>query len=148
MTKTIIKEIIIMLLLCLAIILVLGVLLYDYVPMAKVIPEEVSYVTPENVQQELLNAGGIDESQIILTYQIDSTDLNNYKKVHSYKAGKTNPFSSYEKVAENTTNSSGSTTSGNTSTNGNSTNNNTNTSTNNGNTNTSGGKYFPDKGTK
>ncbi len=35
MAKTIVKEIIISLLLCLAIILLLGILLYDYVPMAK-----------------------------------------------------------------------------------------------------------------
>ena len=38
MAKTIIKEIIIMLLLCLAIILSLGILLYEYVPMTKTIP--------------------------------------------------------------------------------------------------------------
>ena len=39
MAKTVLKEIIIILLLCLAIILILGILLYDYVPIAKVIPE-------------------------------------------------------------------------------------------------------------
>ena len=49
MAKTIIKEIIIMLLLCLAIILVLGVLLYEYVPSNKLIPEEVSYTTPQDI---------------------------------------------------------------------------------------------------
>ena len=53
MAKTIIKEIIIMLLLCLAIILVLGVLLYEYVPSNKIIPEEVSYTTPQDIQEEL-----------------------------------------------------------------------------------------------
>lgn len=138
MLKTIIKEIIIMLLLCLAIILVLGVLLYDYVPMAKVIPEAISYTTPENVTNGLQQAGGVDESQVILTYEVDSTDLNNYKKVRSYKAGKTNPFSSYETTGENTTNSTSGTTSGNT-TSSNSTSNNTTNS---------GGSYFKDKGTK
>ena len=50
MTKKVIKEIIIMLLLCLAIILVLGVLLYEYVPSNKIVPDEVSYTTPEEVQ--------------------------------------------------------------------------------------------------
>ena len=47
MAKNIIKEIIIMLLLCLAIILILGVILYEYVPSNKILPEEVSYVTPK-----------------------------------------------------------------------------------------------------
>ena len=51
MAKKIIKEIIIMLLLCLAIILILGVLLYEYVPSNKIIPEEVSYTTPQNIQE-------------------------------------------------------------------------------------------------
>jgi len=149
MAKTVIKEIIIMLLICLAIILVLGFLLYDYIPMAKVIPEEVSYATPESVKSELLSAGGVDESQVILTYEVDATDLNNYKRVHSYKAGKANPFSSFETTGENTTNSSGSTSSGNktnNNTSSNTTNNNSNTSSNNN--TTSGGKYFQDKGTK
>ena len=49
MAKSIIKEIIIALLLCVAIILVLGILLYEYVPITKTITNEVSYTTPENV---------------------------------------------------------------------------------------------------
>ena len=52
-TKNIIKEIIIFLLLILAIILVLGVVLYQYVPTNKIIPETVSYTTPEKVKAEL-----------------------------------------------------------------------------------------------
>ena len=54
MTKNIVKEMIIFLLLALAIILILGVLLYKYVPANKIIPEKVSYTTPENVKTELL----------------------------------------------------------------------------------------------
>ena len=42
-----------MLLLCLAIILILGILLYEYVPSSKIIPEQVSYTTPEDVKEEL-----------------------------------------------------------------------------------------------
>ena len=95
MAKTIVKEIIIILLLCLAIILVLGVLLYEYIPNDKIIPEAVAYITPESVKEELNNAETVDESQIIRTYTLDSTDLNNYKRVDSYVPGKPNPFSSY-----------------------------------------------------
>ena len=78
MAKNVIKEIIILLLLCLAIILLLGILLYEYVPMSKTVPNPVSYTTPEDVQQELAASSDVDNSQIILTYEVDSTDLNNY----------------------------------------------------------------------
>ncbi len=153
MTKTVLKEIIIILLLCLAIMLLLGILLYEYVPMSKTLPNPVSYATPDNVKQELAEAGEVDQDQIIMTYEVDSTDLNNYKTTQNYKPGKANPFSSYEAAGENTTQGA-STTGGNGSTNtGANTNNNAGTSTtNNGssqeNTTTSGGKFFQDKGTK
>ena len=42
MAKIFIKEMIIMLLICLASILILGVLLYEYVPSNKMIPDAVS----------------------------------------------------------------------------------------------------------
>lgn len=152
MVKNIIKEIIIMLLLCLAIILILGVILYEYVPSNKILPEEVSYVTPQNIKEELKNSDSIEEDKVILTYEIDESDLTNYQKIKDYKPGKVNPFSTYEEKTEenqtqngqNTTNNnSGSTNSDNSSSTGGSTQNsvqNTNTSTE--------GTYFPDKGTK
>lgn len=148
MAKNIIKEIIIMLLLCLAIILILGVILYEYVPSNKILPEEVSYVTPQNIKEELKSTDSIEEDKVILTYEIDESDLTNYQKIKDYKPGKVNPFSTYEEKTEenqtqngqNTTNNnSGSTNSNNSSSTGGSTPN-TNTSTE--------GTYFPDKGTK
>jgi hypothetical protein len=152
MAKNIIKEIIIMLLLCLAIILILGVILYEYVPSNKILPEEISYVTPQNIKEELKNSDSIEEDKVILTYEIDESDLTNYQKIKDYKPGKVNPFSTYEEKTEenqtqngqNTTNNnSGSTNSNNSSSNGGSTQNSTQ------NTNTSSeGTYFPDKGTK
>ena len=94
--KSVLKEIIIVLLLCLAIILILGILLYEYVPIAKTIPNEVSYTTPENVKQELLSSSDVDDSQIIMTYEVNSDDLSNYRRIQDYVPGKANPFSSYE----------------------------------------------------
>lgn len=148
MAKNVIKEIIILLLLCLAIILLLGILLYEYVPMSKTVPNPVSYTTPEDVQQELATSSDVDNSQIILTYEVDSTDLNNYERINDYQPGKANPFSSYETNGENTT-TNGSATGGSSSSSGStsSNSNNTNTSSS-GNTTTSGGQYFQDKGTK
>lgn len=144
MAKTVIKEIIITLLLCLAIMLILGILLYNYVPMNKTIPNPVSYTTPENVKQELAEVNGVDESKIIMTYEVDSDDLNNYKRIQNYKPGKANPFSSYETTETNTTTGESGAGTGNSS--GNSTSSSTNT--NKENTTTSGGQFFKDKGTK
>ena len=140
MAKNIVKEIIIVLLLCLAIILILGILLYEYAPMSKTIPNPVSYTTPEEVQQELATSADVDEDKIIMTYEIDSTDLNNYERINDYQPGKANPFSSYVTSGENTT-TSDSSTGGNNSTSGNST-------SSGGSTTTSGGQFFQNKGTK
>ena len=148
MSKSIIKEIIIILLLCLAIIVVLGLLLYDYVPMAKVVPEPVSYTTPEDVKEELVQAGEVDDNQVIMTYEVNSSDLNNYEKIKNYNPRKANPFSSYQSQ----TNENGNATDGNTtSTTGSTkdtTNANTNSNTTTNNSSSSGGRFFQDKGTK
>ncbi len=143
MAKNVIKEIIIILLLCLAIILLLGILLYEYVPIAKTIPNPVSYTTPDNVKQELANAGEVDESQVIMTYEVDSTDLNNYKRIQDYKPGKANPFSSYEAASNSTTTEGGNGTSNSGTSNSGGVQNNTSD-----NTTTSGGQFFQNKGTK
>lgn len=87
-TKNIIKEIIIVLLLILAIILILGILLYEYVPNNKIIPQQVSYTTPENVKEELSTSENVDDSQVIMTYEVTATDLTNYKKTKDYVSGK------------------------------------------------------------
>lgn len=154
MAKNIIKEIIIMLLLCLAIILVLGVLLYEYVPSNKIIPDEVSYTTPENIKEELSKSDGVDDEQVILTYSIDATDLNNYERINTYVAGKPNPFSSYDTSSESgedteqngsSNGSSGTNTGTSNSSSGSSSSGSSNSS--NGET-SSGGSYLPDKGTK
>lgn len=99
MTKSIFKEIIIILLLILAIILVLGILLYEYVPSNKIIPEHISYTTPESVKTELETGTNFENDEVVLKYSIDSTDLQNYKRVNEYVAGKNNPFASLKKDA-------------------------------------------------
>ena len=144
MAKSIIKELIIVLLLCLAIILVLGILLYEYVPMTKTIPNEVSYATPENVKQELLSSSDVDDSQIIMTYEINSDDLSNYRRVQDYVPGKANPFSSYETKEEDEEENGSS--------DGNSTNNDSSTTDsgteNDDSSSNSGGHFFQNTGTK
>ena len=53
MIKSIIKEIIIVLLLLVAVVLALGVLFYDYIPMNKIVPSVASYTTSEEIKKEL-----------------------------------------------------------------------------------------------
>lgn len=145
MAKSIVKEIIIILLLCLAIIVVLGLLLYEYVPMSKVVPEPVSYTTPEAVKEELIETGEIDDSQVIMTYEINSSDLSNFERINDYNPGKANPFSSYQVNNDSENGETTSTTNGKGSTSSANNNENSNKATSN---NTSGGHYFQDKGTK
>lgn len=142
MAKNIIKEIIIVLLLAIAIILILGVLLYEYVPANKIIPEKVSYTTPEKVKQELQIDPSVDDTQVVVTYQIDSTDLNNYKKIQEYVPGKKNPFQSVQQEIVGNGNGENNQTTPNTPNSNTNTNNNNNTNTND---NTG---YLPNKGTK
>lgn len=150
MAKKVIKEIIIMLLLCLAIILILGVLLYEYVPSNKIIPEEVSYTTPEEVKEELSKGENVEDEQVILTYSIDATDLNNYERINSYVPGKTNPFSSYDtsSTSGEENNSNGSTSGSNSNANSNSSSGSNNSGSSSSSTNDTNTGYFPDKGTK
>ena len=144
MAKKVIKEIIIMLLLVLAIILILGVLLYEYVPSNKIIPDEVAYTTPEAVQEELSKSENVDNDEVILTYSVDSTDLDNYERINTYVPGKPNPFSPYN---ETTSSEENTTQTGNSTITGENTNSESLTETNH--TTSSGNSvYYPDTGTK
>ena len=130
MLKSIMKEIIIVLLLIVAILLVLGVFLYDYIPTNKIVPKIEQYQVPENIKEELeQNVNETEEQSTPSKYEINSKDLNIYEKSKDYKKGKVNPFSD---------------TSSNTVTGNNITN--TNTDTNTG--TSSEGNYLPNKETK
>lgn len=87
------KEIVIILLLVLAILLVLGVFLYDYIPMNKVVPKIEQYEAPNNVKQELQES--VEDEQNTMTpivYEINNSDLNLYERTKDYDKGKVNPF--------------------------------------------------------
>ena len=83
MVKSIIKEIIIMLLLCVAILLILGVLFYDYIPSNKVVPGKIAYSTPENIQEEV-NEEVIEANKTKITYEVTDADFNNLSLVLVY----------------------------------------------------------------
>ena len=114
MVKSIIKEIFIMLLLCIAIILILGVLFYDYIPTNKAVPNKLAtYTTPENIETEI-NEQVTELEKAEVSYEITSSDLSLYKQSHSYTSGKVDPFSA--STSTNTENENGSSTDTNTNT--------------------------------
>ena len=53
MLKSVIKEIIIILLLSIAILLILGIFFYDYIPINQTVPTKEAYVTPNTVKEEI-----------------------------------------------------------------------------------------------
>lgn len=132
MVKSIIKETMFMLLLLATIILAAGVLFYDYIPSSKVVPSVLQYETSKNITQELSETISDEKEEVIITYEVDSKDLNIYEKTKDYNAGNPNPFSYYTTGTVN-----------------NNTQNNINKDSNTTNNTTNNGTFFEDsKGTK
>jgi len=115
MAKTIVKELIILLLISIAILLILGIVLYDYMPNNKVIPKVKVYEKSAEMQEAITNAKAEEGTKVVLTYEITNSDLNMYERTKQYVAGKDNPFAEYTEEVKNQN------TPGNTTTNGNST---------------------------
>ena len=94
MAKSIFKEILIILLVCVAIVLLMAVIFYSYIPTNKVIPAKVTaYQLPQNVE-EIINETTIDSfDSSSINYTIDDSDLTRYEQSQSYNPGKADPFS-------------------------------------------------------
>lgn len=92
MTK-LIKEIIIMLIICLITMLVLAVALYDYIPNRKVVAEVTQYETSQEIETQLADDIDSEEKEVVLTYEVTASDLNTYESKNEYVPGKANPFS-------------------------------------------------------
>lgn len=149
MLKSVLKEIILILLILFAIILVLGIFLYDYIPTNKIVPKIEQYQVPNAVKEELKeNIEDIEENKTQIVYEIDGTDLKNYEKSKDYQKGKVNPFAD-DGTSTNTgaQQNTGATSTNNQNNNNSNNNNNNNNSTNNNNSN-SVGNYLPSTGTK
>lgn len=104
MIKSILKEIIIVLLLCAIILFVLGILFYDYNPINKVVPNKIAYSVPENIKNELEENVQNTLSVENKVYTIEGSDLNIYKKSKAYNPSKENPFASTSSEDTNTPN--------------------------------------------
>ena len=91
MVKSVFKEVSIMILICLAIALVLGVIFYDYIPNNKVLPQKIAYETPKNVKQEIeVEITEYEKENVV--YEITDSDLSLYRSTKSYVPGKADPF--------------------------------------------------------
>ncbi len=103
MVKVIIRETIISLLVCLAVLLVLSLVFYNYIPSNKVIPETVEYKPSKEIQTQLNTAVNDDSKEIIMTYEITSQDLDNYERINEYNPGKANPFAPVSETVDGET---------------------------------------------
>ena len=102
MIKQIIKEIIFTMIIFIILLLLLSILLYNYMPTSKIIPEITAYKTPTEIADEIDNAENTGLQSEILTYEITKNDLNLYTNKNIYVQGKNDPFA---EVSEKSTSS-------------------------------------------
>ena len=100
--KSVLKEIIIILLLCCAICLILGVVFYDYIPTNKVIPSTVEPYTTSNTIKEEINQEITEFQKQTIVMEITDSDLKIHKQERSYDSGKINPFAKSSSGTTNT----------------------------------------------
>lgn len=100
MAKVIIRETIIALLVCLAVLLILSVVLYNYIPTNKVVPETVEYAPTKEIQTQLSSSVDDNSSEILMTYEVTAQDLDNYERTNEYNPGKANPFAAASEGVE------------------------------------------------
>lgn len=105
--KSVLKEIIIILLLCCAICLILGVVFYDYIPTNKVIPSTVEPYTTSNTIKEEINQEITEFQKQTIVMEITDSDLKIHKQEKSYDSGKINPFAKSSSGTTNTENGDG-----------------------------------------
>ena len=99
MAKKIFKEVFIILLVCVAIILIMAVIFYNYMPTNKIIPAKVTaYKTPENIEAEITEDTIGSYTTQEQEYTIDDTDLSKYQATQSYNPGKPDPFAEYSEA--------------------------------------------------
>ena len=148
---TIVKEIFILALVLVAIGLVLSIILYNYSPSKKALPNKVAYTTPENVSQEISSMSDAEATTpVTITYELDETNIKNSQKSGVYNSGRPNPFGDVDKPEENTKDGeSGDTKDTNTSTNSTTSTSNSSSKENSSNSTTNNTtSYLPQTGTK
>ena len=90
--KSILKEIAIIILLCLAIGLALVIAFYSYLPKSIVIPSSVEAYTTSNSIKDEINQEVAEYPKQNIVFEITDSDLTLYKQSESYDPGKADPF--------------------------------------------------------
>lgn len=130
MAKDIFKQGIITIAIIMAILLVLAIIFYQYIPTNKVIPTKVTeYKTPESVIPEISeNTTEQEFSSENQVMEITDSDLSIYKSQRSYNPGKSDPFAAGPETSSSTTSTVTTQNSGSSNTGSTATNNNNNSS--------------------
>ena len=109
MGKVIFRETVIALLVSIAILLILSVALYNYMPSNKVVPETVEYAPTKEIQEQLSSSVEDASKEVIVTYEVTANDLDNFEKTNEYNPGKANPFAAASEPSTGGTTGGGST---------------------------------------
>ena len=96
--------ILIIVLLCCAVCLILGVVFYDYIPTNKVIPSQVQAYQTSNTIKDEISQGVSNYEAGNYIFEITDSDLSLYRQSDSYDPGKANPFASSALSVNTTTN--------------------------------------------
>lgn len=90
------KEFAIYILIIALIVLVFGILFYEQLPSNKLIPIKEDYALPENLETALEDTLSTEEQQeVLVTYNVEESDLDKYEDSKQYNPGKIDPFSDY-----------------------------------------------------
>lgn len=109
MAKSIFKEILIIMLVCIAIVLVMAVIFYNFIPTNKIVPTKVTaYERPQNIETEISVETDNTFTMQEHDYVVEDSDLNRYKQTQSYNPGKPDPFEEYSEQTEPVNNNPGS----------------------------------------
>lgn len=90
--KSIVKEIFIILLLCIAVCLVFGVIFYDYIPNNKVVPSTVEAYKTSNTIKDEISQEIVDYPKQNITLEITDSDLTIKNKTKAMNLGKQTHF--------------------------------------------------------
>ena len=144
MAKIVIRETIIALLVCLAVLLILSVALYNYIPSNKVVPESVQYSPRKQIQTQLNAEVESNSDEILMTYEVTASELDHFEQTDEYNPGKVNPFAPVSTTPSDTGNGND----GNTVDGGNNNNSGTSNTDQGSSNNNSGGSLFENGSSK
>lgn len=104
----VVRELFIIILLCMIVIFTIGLLFYDCIPHKNEKIQSIEYVADENVTntiEQIEVNGGSDttkdkEDSLLKSYSIGKDDLTEFASENSYETGKKDPFAEYSNTVE------------------------------------------------